>query len=106
MNRPINKKDAVREKVVNAAALLVLILIGLLALIGPSGLLAWSDQSSQLEAHKERIAELEEERAVLENRVDLLDPDNVDEDLADELVRRDLGVAHPDDLVVELDEEE
>ncbi len=102
MNGSINKRDVVREKVVNAAALLVLILIGLLALIGPSGLLAWSDQSSQLQEHNARISELEEERAVLENRVDLLDPNNVDEDLADELVRRDLGVAHKDDIVVEL----
>ena len=104
MNAPVNKKTVVREKVVNAAALLVLILIGLLALIGPSGLLAWSDQSTQLDEHRERIAELEEEREVLKNRVELLDPNNVDEDLADELVRRDLGVAHQDDVVVELGE--
>ena len=104
MSAPVNKKTVVREKVVNAAALLVLILIGLLALIGPSGLLAWSDQSTQLDEHRERIAELEEEREVLKNRVELLDPNNVDEDLADELVRRDLGVAHQDDVVVELGE--
>lgn len=103
MNKPQNKREAVREKVGNAMALLVLILIGMLALMGPSGLLAWGDNASKLEAHEERIAQLQEERAVLENRVDLLDPDNVDPDYASELVRRDLNVAHQDDHVVELE---
>ncbi|MBH5322689.1 FtsB family cell division protein [Aurantiacibacter sediminis] len=102
MNGLVNRKAVVREKVINAVALLVLVLIGLLALIGPAGFLAWGEQSAQLEAHQERITALEKEREVLRNRVDLLDPDNVDEDYADELVRRDLGVAHKDDVVVEL----
>ena len=106
MNTSNTKRELVRERVVNAGALLVLILIGLLALIGPSGLLAWSDQANQLEEHQKRIAQLEEERAVLENRVDLLNPDNVNQDFADELVRRDLGVVHEDDVVVNLDEQD
>jgi len=39
---------------------------------------------------------------VLAHRAALLDPRRVDPDLADELVRRDLGVARPDELVVPL----
>lgn len=100
----MNRRDMVREKVGNAAALLVLILIGMLALIGPSGLLAWSDHSSQLEAHQARIAMLREEQSVLENRVTLLDPENADPDYAEELVRKNLNVVHPDEYVVELDQ--
>lgn len=103
MNTMVNRRDAVREKIGNAIALLVLILIGLLALMGPSGLLAWGDQAAQLEEHQARIAMLEEERAVLANRLKLLDADNVDPDLASELVRRDLNVAHKDEFVVELE---
>ncbi|AKQ42237.1 hypothetical protein CP97_09715 [Aurantiacibacter atlanticus] len=103
MNTSINRRDIVRERIGNAIALLVLILIGLLALMGPSGLLAWSDQAAQLEDHKQRIATLEEERAVLANRLELLDADHVDPDLASELVRRDLNVAHQDEYVVELE---
>ncbi|GGD51899.1 hypothetical protein GCM10011411_09670 [Aurantiacibacter arachoides] len=82
----------------------MLVIVGLLALIGPSGVLAWSDHSVQLEEYNGRIAALEEEKAVLENRVDLLDPDNVDADLASELVRRDLNVAHDDEYVFEFEE--
>ncbi|RJY08538.1 FtsB family cell division protein [Aurantiacibacter aquimixticola] len=103
MNGIVTRRDVVRERVGNAAALLVLILIAMLALIGPNGLLAWSDQSAQLDAHHARIAALQEERAVLENRVALLDPDSVDPDLATELVRRDLNVVHRDEVIVELD---
>ncbi len=102
MNDLRNKREVVRERVGNALALLLLILIGMLAFMGPSGLLAWGDNAAKLDAHEERIAALEEERAVLANRVDLLDPENVDPDLSSELVRRDLGVAHQDEVVVDL----
>ena len=36
------------------------------------------------------------------NRVSLLDPRHANPDMVDELVRRDLGVAHPDEIVVPL----
>lgn len=84
-------------------ALLVLMLIGGLALIGPSGVLAWGEQASRLADHEKRIAELQEKRAELQNRVELLDPENVDPDFASELVRGNLNVAHPDEYVVELE---
>lgn len=101
MNRP--RKDIVRERIVNAGALLVLMLIGGLALIGPSGVLAWGENASRLDEHKDRIADLQERRDELENRVALLDPNNVDPDFASELVRGNLNVAHPDEYVVELE---
>ena len=53
--------------------------------------------------HEERITALQERKAELENRVELLDPENVDPDYASELVRGNLGVAHPDEYVVELE---
>ncbi|WP_338245028.1 FtsB family cell division protein [Aurantiacibacter hainanensis] len=101
MKRP--RRDIVRERIGNAAALLVLMLIGGLALIGPSGVLAWGEQASRLDEHEKRIAALQETRAELENRVELLDPENVDPDFASELVRGNLNVAHPDEYVVELE---
>lgn len=101
MKKP--RRDIVRERVGNAAALLVLMLIGGLALIGPSGVLAWGEQASRLDDHEARIAELQEKRAELQNRVELLDPNNVDPDFASELVRGNLNVAHPDEYVVELE---
>lgn len=106
MNGLVNRREVVRGKLINAVALVLLVVLGLLAFVGPAGFLAWGEQANQLDAHEERIASLEEEREVLENRVDLLDPENVDEDYASELVRRDLGVAHQDDVVVELEPED
>lgn len=103
MNTLGHRKNIIRERIVNAIALLVLMLIGGLALIGPSGILAWGEHASRLDEHQARIAELQERRAELENRVTLLDPNNVDTDYADELVRGNLNVAHPDEYVVELE---
>ena len=92
-----------RERLVNAAALGVLLTVGALALVGPSGVLAWGEDSSRLERHGVQIAALQQREAELENRRALLDPANVDPDLASELVRRDLNVAHPDEYVIELE---
>lgn len=78
-------------------------LLGGLAVVGPWGTLAWSENAELLEQRQARIAELEKESAVLENSVALLDPDSVDPDLASELIRRNLGVAHPDEDIVELE---
>ncbi|APE28793.1 FtsB family cell division protein [Aurantiacibacter gangjinensis] len=103
MNGLVHKRDIVRERVANAGALLVLMLIGGLALIGPSGVLAWGEQASRLDEHEVRIVELQKQRAILQNRVALLHPDNVDPDYASELVRGNLNVAHPDEFVVELE---
>lgn len=92
-----------REKLINASALLVLLAIGGLALFGPSGLLAWSENSAQLDRNNEQLAELQAQRDVLRNRVELLDPSNVDPDLASELIRRDLNVAHQDEFLIDLE---
>jgi len=93
----------VRDRLVNLGALAVLLAIGGLALFGPSGVLAWGEDSARLAQHRAKIAALHERQDVLENRRNLLDPAHVDPDLASELVRRDLNVAHPDEYVIELD---
>lgn len=105
MNRQPPHLGIVRERLINAGALIVLLAIGALALVGPSGLLKWGEDSSRLEQHRARIALLEQRQVELENRRDLLDPDHVDPDLASELAKRDLGVAYPDEYVIELDEQ-
>lgn len=96
---PMNK-----EKLVQACALSWLLLLGGLALAGPSGVLAWADQLSTIDEHKARIAVLEERRDELQNRVALLNPKNVDTDLATELFRQNLNVVHPDEYVIVLED--
>ncbi|MGB7408883.1 MAG: septum formation initiator family protein [Pontixanthobacter sp.] len=83
-------------------ALGILLLLMGLAIAGPSGLLAWGENSNLLKQRHERIAILHEERDALKNRVELLDPDNADPDLVGEELRRNLNVVHPDEVVLTL----
>ena len=39
----------------------------------------------------------------LKHRSDLLDPRKADPDMADELVRKDLGLVRPDEVIIPLD---
>ena len=98
----MNAAPARREKLIQLMALGWLLVLGALALVGPYGLLSWGEQSALLDAREDQIAVLQEERGVLENRNDLLDPNNVDPDLASELVRENLNVAHRDEYVIDL----
>lgn len=100
----MNAQSARREKRMQWFSLAWLLGLGAMALIGPFGLLAWSEQSSLLDHREQQIAALEEQRAVLRNRVELLDPDHVDPDLASEQVRQNLNVAHPDEYVIDLEQ--
>lgn len=92
-----------REQLVQTGALAVLLLMGGLALFGPSGLLAWSEYSSQLDEYHVKVAALESERDELRNLVERLDPNGADPDLVGELLRRNLNVAHPDEIVITID---
>ena len=103
MNTVVTKRELVREKLVRLGALGVLLLLGALALAGPYGVLAWGENIALLEQRQARIAELRADRDELENLVDRLNPDHVDPDLATELMRKNLNVAHPDEYVVEID---
>jgi cell division protein FtsB len=81
------------------AILLLMVFMGY-AVFGPSGILAWGDYSRQLDQRKVELAQLRKHEAAIANRVKLLDPRKVDPDMADELVRKELGVTHPDEVVL------
>jgi cell division protein FtsB len=85
-----------------ALAIILLILFAGYAVLGPRGILAWGDYSRQLGEAKHELALATAERDRLKNRVDLLDPRRTDPDMADELIRRELGLTHPDEVVVPL----
>jgi len=84
-------------------ALAALLLMGGVAIAGPSGVLAWSENQRLLELRKQQVASLEAEAERLRNRVELLDPNGVDPDLAGQLLRDRLNVASPDEMVILLD---
>ena len=92
------------EQLKQGAALVLLLALAGFAIAGPTGLLAWNENSQTLQQREAQISALEEKRDALKNRVDLLDPRAADPDLASELVRRDLGVMHEDEVVITLPE--
>ena len=93
-----------REHVKQSLALVLLVVLTVGAIAGPTGMLAWAENSEVLSERQSQIALLSKKRDALKNRVDLLDPKGADPDLIGELVRKDLGVIHPDEIVVTLED--
>ena len=89
-----------RETLTHTFALVALLVIAGVAVAGPSGVLAWSENSRLLEEREAELAQLSAERDELRNRVERLDPDHADPDLVGELLRKNLNVAHPDEFVL------
>jgi cell division protein FtsB len=89
-----------RETLTQTFALAALLVLGGIAIAGPSGVLAWSENNRLLAEHEVELAELTARRDELRNRVDLLDPRHADPDLVGELLRKNLNVAHPDEIVI------
>lgn len=73
------------------------------AIIGQNGLLSWGDYRREKSERAVMLAQLEQEKARLQHRANLLDPRRADPDLAEELVRRDLGLVRPDEVIIPLD---
>jgi cell division protein FtsB len=86
---------------------LALVIIGTFAghaVAGPNGLLALGGYHRDLAERKVELAQLEGERERLKHRSALLDPRKADPDMADELVRRDLGLVRPDEVIIPLED--
>jgi cell division protein FtsB len=84
---------------------LALIVIGTFAghaIAGPNGLFAWGGYHRDLQAKQAELAKLDATRAQLRHRSALLDPRKADPDMADELVRRDLGLVRADEVILPL----
>ncbi len=93
---------SVRAAAMPTLATLIVAFFGGYALFGSNGVLAWGEYSKALDARRADLIVIERNKAVLANRVALLDPRHANPDMVDELVRRDLGVAHPDEVIVPL----
>lgn len=92
----------IRSAVGPALALLVIANFAGYAVLGSNGVLAWGDYRRQIGERSDELAALEAERATLAHRVTLLDPRRVDPDMADEMVRKELGVLRPDEVQIDL----
>jgi cell division protein FtsB len=92
----------IRRAALPALALLIVGTFAGHAVAGPNGLFAWRGYAQQLEVRKAELAQLQAERAELKHKSALLDPRRADPDLADEMVRKDLGLVRADEVVVPL----
>ena len=92
----------IRRAMWPAVSLLIIGTFGGHAVAGPNGLLAWGGYHRDLTEKRQELARLEQERQALKHRSALLDPRKADPDMADELVRKDLGLVRPDEVIVPL----
>ncbi len=85
-----------------AIAFTIIAFFGGYALFGSNGVLAWGDYSRRYQLRSTELASVQKEKAELANRVKLLDPRRANPDMVDELVRRDLGLTRPDEVIIPL----
>ena len=86
--------------------LLAMVVVGSFAghaVAGQNGLLAWGGYHRDLLQRRAELASLEQQRDALRHRSALLDPRKADPDMADELVRRDLGLVRADEVILPLE---
>lgn len=103
MNRKTSRYAViVRRALLPAVALSVMGFFGAAAIGGPTGMLAYGDYKRQLAQRQAVYEKLDQQRLVMKNRVELLDPNKADPDMVDELVRKKLNVVRPDEVVVPL----
>jgi cell division protein FtsB len=70
------------------------------AITGPTGVLAWREYHAERQRLEAAADKAEQTRKMLERDVALLDPNGVNPDIADELARRNLNLARPDEVIV------
>ena len=93
----------IRRAALPALALVVVGTFAGHAIAGPNGLLAWGGYHRDLQERRIELASLEAERDRLRHRSALLNPKKADPDLADEMVRKDLGLVRPDEVILPLE---
>ena len=92
----------VRRAVFPALALLIIANFMGYAIIGSNGVMSLGDYRRMKAERTTELAKLQLERDRLAHRAMLLDPRRADPDLADEMVRSQLGLVRPDEVVVPL----
>jgi cell division protein FtsB len=105
MTGALNPFALIRRAFLPAVGMLVIANFLGYAVVGENGVLSWGDYRRQKEERSVQLAQLQAEKARLEHRARLLDPRNADPDLVDEMVRANLGLVRPDEVVIPLDDE-
>ena len=97
-----NTFETIKRAALPALAILIIANFMGYAVVGANGVMSWGDYRRLKSERQVELAQLNEERARLAHRADLLDPRRADPDLADEMIRRDLGLVRPDEVIIPL----
>jgi cell division protein FtsB len=100
--RTRSRFEIIKAAAAPAVATLVIANFAGYAIGGPNGLLALGDYRHELARKSAELGQVNARRAEIAHRVALLDQRHADPDMADELVRRDLGLARPDEVIIPL----
>ena len=99
-----NPISLLRRAALPAVAFLIIANFAGYAVVGENGVLSWGDYRRQKAERAVVLARLEAEKARLAHRADLLDPRSADPDLVEEMVRSQMGLVRPDEVIIPLDQ--
>jgi cell division protein FtsB len=89
-----------RSLLAPAICALAVVYFGYHVIQGEKGLIAYARLVAEVERVEIGLAARQAEHERLAAKVALLGPDHIDPDMLDEQVRRYLGLAHPDEIVI------
>ena len=95
--------DTIKRAALPALAVLIIANFMGYAIVGANGILSWGDYRRLKAERSVELAVLEEEKTRLSHRSELLDPRRADPDLAEEMVRNELGLVRPDEVIIAID---
>src|SRR5215212_4130933 len=95
--------ELIRRSAMPALAFIIVGTFAGHAIAGPNGLLAWGGYHRNLKERQTELKQLKADREALRHRSGLLDPRKADPDMAEELVRKDLGLVRPDEVIIPLE---
>ncbi|HEX8534000.1 MAG TPA: septum formation initiator family protein [Allosphingosinicella sp.] len=98
-----NTLAAIKRAALPAVAFLIIANFLGYAVVGTNGILSWGDYRRIKNERAVELAQLEQEKARLAHRAQLLDPRRADPDLAEEMVRTELGLVRPDEVIINID---
>ena len=99
-----NTFSAIRRAALPALATLIIANFLGYAILGSNGVLSWGDYRRMKSEKALELAQLEDQKTRLAHRAMLLDPKRADPDLADEMVRSELGLVRPDEVIIPLED--
>ena len=99
-----NTLAMIRRAAVPAIAFLIIANFLGYAIVGTNGILSWGDYRRVKNERSVQLAQLEAEKARLAHRATLLDPRRADPDLAEEMVRTELGLVRPDEVIINIED--